>query len=112
MRVLAFYVIHFLIGIIMSGLARDFEVVIVGRTIQGISGCAVILLNDDIITDLVPMRLRGVYFGTIGGVWALGSLLIGGALAYKATWVSTLAAFKTPRCFTLVLPILVDASLT
>lgn len=56
-------------------------------------GGGVILLNDIIITDLVPMRLRGAYFGIIGGVWALGSVsgpVIGGALAYRTNWVSFL----------------------
>ena len=88
-------VICFLVGIIISGLAQNFTIMLVGRTIQGVGGGGVILLNDIIITDLVPMRLRGAYFGAIGGVWALGSVsgpIIGGALAYKATWVSTPAA--------------------
>lgn len=65
---------------------------LLGRTIQGVGGGGVILLNDIIITDLVPMRLRGAYFGVIGGVWALGSVsgpVIGGALADKTTWVSS-----------------------
>ena len=64
---------------------------LLGRTIQGIGGGGIILLNDIIITDLVPMRLRGAYFGAIGGVWALGSVsgpVIGGALAEKISWVS------------------------
>ena len=94
MSVLTFCVICFLIGIIISGLAQNFTGMLVGRTIQGVGGGGVILLNDVIITDLVPMRLRGAYFGAIGGVWALGSVsgpVIGGALAYKATWVSALA---------------------
>ena len=63
---------------------------LLGRTIQGVGGGGIILLNDIIMTDLVPMRLRGTYSGVIGGVWALGSVsgpVIGGALAYKASWV-------------------------
>lgn len=95
MPALTFCVICFLIGIIISGLARNFTVMLAGRTIQRVGGGGVILLNDIIITDLVHMRLRGAYFGAIGEVWALGSVsgpVIGGALAYKATWASTLAA--------------------
>ncbi|KAI0188074.1 major facilitator superfamily domain-containing protein [Astrocystis sublimbata] len=79
----------FLIGIILSAVARDFTLVFVGRAIQGVGGGGVILLNDIVVTDLVPMRQRGKYFGIIGGVWALGSVsgpVIGGALAYKASW--------------------------
>lgn len=64
---------------------------LVGRTIQGVGGGGVILLNDVIITDLVPMRLRGNYFGIIGAIWGLGSVsgpVVGGVLAAKASWVS------------------------
>ena len=59
MPALTFGVAFFLIGIIISGLAKNFTVVLAGRTIQGVGGDRVILLNDIIITDLVPMRLRG-----------------------------------------------------
>jgi hypothetical protein len=27
-----------------------------------------------IITNLIPMRLRGKYFGIIGAIWAVGSV--------------------------------------
>ncbi|KAI0118386.1 major facilitator superfamily domain-containing protein [Nemania sp. FL0031] len=76
-------------GIILSSVAQSFTLVFVGRAIQGVGGGGVILLNDIIVTDLVPMRHRGTYFGLIGGIWALGSIIgpvIGGSLAYKASW--------------------------
>ena len=79
-----------MIGIIISGVASNYTLMLLGRTIQGIGGGGIILLNDIILTDLVPMRLRGLYSGIIGGVWALGSVsgpVIGGALASKANWV-------------------------
>ena len=94
MPALTFCIIFFLIGIIMSGLAKNFTVMLAGRTIQGVGGGGVTIVNNIIITDLVPMRLRGAYFGALNGVWALGSVsgpVIGGALAYKATWVSSLS---------------------
>ncbi len=58
----------FLIGIVLSAVAQDFTLVFAERHIQGVGGGGVILLNDLIITDLVPMRQRGQYFGIIGGV--------------------------------------------
>lgn len=64
---------------------------LVGRVIQGVGGGGIILMNDILITDLVPLRARGIYFGIIAGVWALGSIsgpVIGGVLAYKVSWVS------------------------
>jgi len=80
-------------GIIISSVANDFTVMLLGRTIQGIGGGGVILLNDVIITDLVPMRLRGAYFGIIGAVWGFGSVsgpVVGGALSAKTSWVCIL----------------------
>lgn len=91
MYALTFCTLAFLVGLIISSVSQDFTVMLVGRTIQGVGGGGIILLNDIIITDLVPMRLRGAYFGMIGGVWAFGSTagpVIGGALSYKSTWVS------------------------
>ncbi|KAI0875112.1 major facilitator superfamily domain-containing protein [Hypoxylon argillaceum] len=89
MPVLFFSTLLFIIGIILSAVAQNFTLIFVGRAIQGVGGGGVILLNDLVITDLVPMRQRGQYFGIIGGVWALGSVVgpvIGGSLAYKASW--------------------------
>lgn len=91
MVTLSFCTAFFLVGIIISSVSNDFTAMLVGRAIQGVGGGGVILLNDIIITDLVPMRQRGKYFGIIGGIWALGSVtgpVIGGAFAYKVTWVS------------------------
>ncbi|KAL6857744.1 hypothetical protein ACO1O0_005186 [Amphichorda felina] len=79
----------FLVGVIITAVAQNFTVVFVGRAIQGVGGGGVILLNDIVITDLVPLRQRGKYFGVVGGIWALGSVLgpvVGGAFAYEATW--------------------------
>lgn len=90
-QVLTFCIISFMVGIIISSVARNFTVMLAGRTLQGVGGGGIILLNDIIITDLVPMRLRGAYFGMIGAVWAVGSVsgpVVGGALAYRASWVS------------------------
>ncbi|EPE25317.1 MFS general substrate transporter [Glarea lozoyensis ATCC 20868] len=83
---------------------------------MGIGGGGIILLNDIIITDLVPMRERGKYFGIIGGIWALGSVtgpVIGGALALKAGWqwlfwinvpFAAIALFAIPFCLRLTKP--------
>ncbi|EOD43394.1 putative mfs multidrug transporter protein [Neofusicoccum parvum UCRNP2] len=82
-------IVFFLVGIIISSVSHGYTEMLVGRTLQGVGGGGIILLNDIVITDLVPMRQRGAYFGIIGGIWALGSVsgpVIGGALAYKASW--------------------------
>ncbi|TAQ90376.1 hypothetical protein B7494_g1327 [Chlorociboria aeruginascens] len=89
MPILTFCVICFTAGIIVSARAQDFTTMLVGRTIQGMGGGGIILMNDLLIADLVPLRLRGKYFGVIGGIWTIGSVsgpIIGGALAYKSDW--------------------------
>jgi MFS family permease len=91
MPVLTFCVSCFLVGIVISAVSSNFTIMLIGRVIQGIGGGGIILMNDILITDLVPLRLRGAYFGIVAGVWALGSVsgpVIGGVLAYKVNWVS------------------------
>lgn len=90
MPVLLACTLFFLVGIILAAVANNFTMMLVGRALQGVGGGGVILLNDIIITDLVPMRQRGKYFGIVGGIWALGSVtgpVIGGALSYRASWI-------------------------
>ncbi len=75
----------------MASLANDFITLLIGRTIQGVGGGGIILLNRIIITDLVPLRQQGAYLGITNAMWALGSVtgpVIGGALASAVTWVS------------------------
>lgn len=84
-----------MVGIIISSVANDFTAMLIGRTIQGVGGGGIILLNDVVITDLVPMRLRGAYFGIIGAVWGFGSVagpVVGGVLSVKTTWVGHVSA--------------------
>lgn len=61
----------------------------IGRTIQGIGGGGIITLTEVLITDLVPLRERGKWFGFQSLTWALGSVagpLIGGLFAQEVTW--------------------------
>ena len=60
-----------------------------GRSIQGVGGGGIISLTEILITDLVPLRERGKWFGFQSLTWALGSVtgpLIGGSFAQKASW--------------------------
>ena len=77
-------VILFLLGLLISGLAQNFTLLLAGRTVQGIGGGGIIVLTQLIICDLIPLRLRGQYFGIISGMYAIGSVsgpLIGGAFS-------------------------------
>lgn len=79
----------FLVGAIVAGTANNFTVLLAGRSLQGIGGGGLIALTEIIVTDLVPLRLRGKWIGIISGTWSLGSVsgpIIGGAFAQKLSW--------------------------
>ncbi len=83
-------VVMFLAGLLISGLAKNFTLLLAGRTVQGIGGGGIIVLTQLIICDLIPLRLRGQYFGIISGMYAIGSVsgpLVGGVFSEKVTWV-------------------------
>ncbi|KAK5088025.1 hypothetical protein LTS08_004913 [Lithohypha guttulata] len=73
----------FFAGVMMAAVAKDFTLLLAGRTVQGI-----IALTEIMVTDLVPLRYRGQWAGIIGGCWAIGSVsgpVIGGAFA-EVSW--------------------------
>ncbi|KAF1949097.1 hypothetical protein CC80DRAFT_510851 [Byssothecium circinans] len=79
----------FFLGSLLAGVAVNMNMLIAARVIQGIGGGGLIVLVNICISDMFPMRERGVYFGVIGGVWALASSLgpiVGGALTQKVSW--------------------------
>jgi MFS family permease len=85
--------VFFTAGAIVAALSNNFTVLLVGRSIQGIGGGGIITLTDIIVTDLVPLRLRGQWFGFISMSWAIGSVtgpLIGGVFAQRVSWVRIL----------------------
>ncbi|KAF2005671.1 MFS general substrate transporter [Amniculicola lignicola CBS 123094] len=74
----------FTLGCILAALSRDFAYLVAGRIFQGIGAGGLISLTEIIITDIVPLRDRGTYYGYIAGTWAVGSVsgpLLGGALS-------------------------------
>ncbi|KAL6715950.1 hypothetical protein ACLMJK_006912 [Lecanora helva] len=81
--------LFFLIGAIIASVANNFGVLLVGRSLQGIGGGGLIALTEIVVTDLIPLRFRGDWFGIISGMWSIGSVtgpIVGGAFAQKATW--------------------------
>jgi MFS family permease len=47
---------------------------LVGRSLQGVGGGGIIALSEIIVTDLVPLRYRGTWFGYLSSMWAVGSV--------------------------------------
>jgi MFS family permease len=49
----------FAIGSIVAAVATDFAMLIIGRSIQGIGGGGILTLGEILVTDLVPLSVRG-----------------------------------------------------
>jgi MFS family permease len=78
----------FAVGAAICGAAQSMNMLIAGRTIQGIGGGGILTLTDIIVADLVPLAERGPYLGIVGSVWAVASAIgppIGGVFA-ESEW--------------------------
>ncbi|KAF9895181.1 hypothetical protein FE257_000083 [Aspergillus nanangensis] len=81
--------VFFLAGAVVASLAHNFTVMLAGRCIQGIGGGGLAMLAEIVVTDLVPLRLRGNYYGILSAMYAMGSVLgpiVGGGFAQSVTW--------------------------
>ncbi|THH02025.1 hypothetical protein EW026_g762 [Hermanssonia centrifuga] len=106
----------FAIGSAICGAARNMNMLIAARAVQGMGGGGILSLSSIIISDLVPLEERGVYNGLIGLTWgcatAIGPLL-GGALAQNGLWrwlfylnlpIAAIAALLVVTCLHLRTP--------
>ncbi|KAH8690754.1 major facilitator superfamily domain-containing protein [Talaromyces proteolyticus] len=81
--------VFFFVGAVVSAVAKDFTYMLVGRSIQGVGGGGIIALTEIIVTDIVPLRLRGQYFGILSAMWSIGSVtgpILGGGFSQNVTW--------------------------
>ncbi|KAL4770136.1 major facilitator superfamily domain-containing protein [Aspergillus nidulans var. acristatus] len=81
--------LFFLIGSLVAGIANDFTQILVGRCLQGVGGGGIAVLSEVVVTDLVPLRLRGNYYGILSAMYSLGSVLgpiLGGGFSENVTW--------------------------
>ncbi|KAF2264137.1 MFS general substrate transporter [Lojkania enalia] len=89
-QLLLFSITFFTIGSILCAVANDFQVLLAGRSIQGIGGGGIITLSQVIYCDFVPLRQRPKYFAMVLGAWSIvGTIIgpvIGGTLVEKANW--------------------------
>ncbi|KAK2048397.1 major facilitator superfamily transporter, partial [Colletotrichum somersetense] len=75
--------------LLCAPIARDFTVLLAGRSLQGVGGGGIITMGQIIFADIVPLRLRPKYFVFVLGAWAIGSVLgplLGGLFVEHATW--------------------------
>lgn len=88
----------FTIGAIVCALAKNFMQLLVGRSIQGVGGGGIIALTEIIITDMVPLKERGKWFGFISAMWAIGSVtgpIIGGSFSQHGQCSSNLFTIRS-----------------
>ncbi|KAJ5781197.1 hypothetical protein N7457_006357 [Penicillium paradoxum] len=81
--------LFFCVGAVICAIANDFTYMLVGRSIQGVGGGGLISLSEVIITDLVPLRWRGQYFGFLSAMWSIGSVtgpILGGGFSENVSW--------------------------
>lgn len=90
--------VFFLAGSILAAVSQNFTHLLVGRSLQGVGGGGIIALSEIVVTDIVPLRLRGQYFGIISAMWSLGSVLgpvLGGGFAEDVSWVGNIFLYTT-----------------
>lgn len=79
----------FLAGSVLSALAQDMTMLIIGRGVQGIGGGGLLITSQAVIADLVPIRQRAKYLAPIGAVFGLSSVagpVLGGWLTDGWGW--------------------------
>jgi len=93
----------FFVGSLLAGVSVNIDMLIAARAIQGIGGGGLITLVNIAISDLFSVRDRGMYFGMVGGVWALASSLgpvVGGLFTQKVSWrwCFYISEYRNPSC--------------
>lgn len=79
----------FMLGSLISGIADNFWILVLGRAIQGMGMGTIMPLSQTIIGDIIPARQRGKYQGLMGAVFGLTSVagpLVGGVITDHLGW--------------------------
>ncbi|KAF8810805.1 MFS general substrate transporter [Phlegmacium glaucopus] len=89
--ILLIFLFIFALGSALCGAAQNMNMLIGGRTVQGVGSGGILSLTEIILADLVPLSERGAYQGMIGLIWSIASIvgpIIGGAFAQRRdfTW--------------------------
>ncbi|KAI0259681.1 iron permease [Gloeopeniophorella convolvens] len=79
----------FALGSAISGAASSMNMLIAGRTVQGVGAGGITASMQIILSDLVSLRERGTYTGLMALTWAIGggvAPVIGGSIAQSGHW--------------------------
>lgn len=85
-------------GTLLCGIAPSMEILIIARAIAGMGGGGVMTVQSIVVTDLIPLKKRGVYQGMASIVWSAGAGLggpLGGWLNDQFGW-RTAFLFQVP----------------
>nr|BFE72377.1 hypothetical protein GCM10020092_056780 [Actinoplanes digitatis] len=79
----------FAVGSVLCGLAQDMTTLIWARVIQGLGGGGLIVTAMALVADIIPLRYRGRYQGTLGAVFGITTMAgptLGGILTDQLSW--------------------------
>jgi MFS family permease len=80
----------FMVGLIVSAIAKNSWTLIFGRTIQGVGGGGVMAMTYVLMADLFTLEERSKFVSLLTLVYLIGTSagpLLGGGLASHASWV-------------------------
>jgi MFS family permease len=79
----------YILGSAVCGGTNNGTVLIIGRAIQGVGTGGLNMILDIILSDLVPLRDRGIYIAITLVVLTIGTSMgpfVGGAIVENASW--------------------------
>lgn len=87
------------IGSVVGSFAPTATTLILARCLQGLGSGAATAITEILVTEMVPLHLRGYWFSLLSVAWAVGTItgpVIGGAIAGISTssWVGLILIMK------------------
>jgi MFS family permease len=88
-RVLIFCNVSFGVGCLICGISRDLKTLVAGRVVSGIGGGGMLSMSTIVLSDLIPLRRRGIFQGIGNICYGLGAGvggIFGGIISDRYGW--------------------------